>query len=150
MERKRYTSGKWMTAFVHAWNGICLFLRHERNATVHGLVALGVVAAGFLLDITAMEWTAVVTVCGCVLSAEALNTAIERLSDIVSPEYSEGIKRVKDLAAGAVLFVALAAAVTGLIIFLPKLFLLFIHLPQFPVEERVFQLVVPVPGCVGA
>lgn len=59
-----------------------------------------------------------------VLSAEAVNSAIEALADRVSPAYDEAIKRTKDLAAGAVLLLAIASAVVGLIIFLPKLTLL--------------------------
>ena len=61
---------------------------------------------------------------GLVLSAEAVNSAIEALADRVSPAYDEAIKRTKDLAAGAVLLLAIASAVVGLIIFLPKLTLL--------------------------
>ena len=59
------------------------------------------------------------------MAAEAFNTSIEALSDMVSPEYSEGIRRVKDFAAGAVLLVSIAAAITGMIIFVPALVALF-------------------------
>ena len=60
-------------------------------------------------------------VIGAVLSAEAVNSSIESLADLVSPEYNEAIKKTKDLAAGAVLIMAIAAAIVGLIIFIPKL-----------------------------
>lgn len=83
------------------------------------------IAAGFLLDISQMEWIAVVIVIGAVLAAEAVNSALEALADFVSPEYSEAIKRTKDLAAGAVLLMAIAAAIVGGIIFFPKLAALF-------------------------
>lgn len=127
MENKRFTFCELFAGFKHAFNGVRIFLRYERNATVHCLIGVGVIATGILLDIAAAEWIVVVAACGCVLCAEALNTAIERLADVVSPEYNEAIKKVKDLSAGAVLLVAFAAAVAGLIIFLPKLFLLFPH-----------------------
>lgn len=68
-----------------------------------------------------MEWATVVIVIGAVLSAEAVNSAIESLADLVSPEYNEAIKKTKDLAAGAVLIMAIAAAIVGFIIFIPKL-----------------------------
>lgn len=68
-----------------------------------------------------MEWIVVTLCIGLVLAAEAVNSAIEALADRVSPEYDEAIKRTKDLAAGAVLLLAIAVAITGLIIFLPKL-----------------------------
>ena len=67
------------------------------------------------------EWMAVVIVIGAVLSAEAINSSIESLADLVSPEYNEAIKKTKDLAAGAVLIMAIAAAIVGSIIFFPKL-----------------------------
>ena len=56
-----------------------------------------------------------------VLAAEAVNSAIEALADRVSPGYDEAIKRTKDLAAGAVLLTAIAAAAVGLLIFIPKI-----------------------------
>lgn len=68
-----------------------------------------------------MEWIAVSIVIGAVLAAEAINSAIEALADLVSPEYNAAIKKTKDLAAGAVLITAIAAAIVGFIIFLPKL-----------------------------
>lgn len=69
-------------------------------------------------------WIVICLCIGLVLSAEAVNSAIEALADRVSPAYDEAIKRTKDLAAGAVLLLAIASAVVGLIIFLPKLTLL--------------------------
>lgn len=59
---------------------------------------------------------------GSVLAAEAVNSAIEALADVISPDYNEAIGRAKDMAAGAVLMLAVAAATIGLIIFIPKLF----------------------------
>lgn len=67
----------------------------------------------------------VIVLIGLVLSAEAVNSAIEALADVVSPNYHEGIKRTKDLAAGAVLILAICAAIIGLMIFVPKLLPLF-------------------------
>ena len=62
---------------------------------------------------------------GLVLAAEAINSSIEALADLVSPEYNEAIKRTKDLAAGAVLILAITAAIVGFIVFIPKLFIFF-------------------------
>lgn len=81
--------------------------------------------AGALLGLSRMEWVAVVVVIGAVLAAEAVNSSIEALADLVSPEYNEAIKRTKDLAAGAVLLMAIAAAIVGLIIFIPKIATIF-------------------------
>lgn len=124
MDNKGFTFRKRLASFKYAFHGIGWLLRNEHNAWLHCCIGISVIIAGFLLKISAIEWVAVVIVCGCVLTAEALNTAIERLADVVSPEYNELIKRVKNLSAGGVLLMALAAAVVGLIIFLPKLFAL--------------------------
>lgn len=79
---------------------------------------------GHFVGLSSMEWIVICLCIGLVLSAEAVNSAIEALADRVSPAYDEAIKRTKDLAAGAVLLLAIASAVVGLIIFLPKLTLL--------------------------
>ena len=125
MDNKGLTFNKRLAGFKYALNGIRLLLRNETNALLHCIIGTCAISAGFLLNISATEWTAVVIVCGCVFATEALNTAIEQLADVVSPEYSEAIKKVKDLSAGAVLLMAIAAAITGIIIFSPKLIYLF-------------------------
>ncbi len=79
------------------------------------------VALGLWLDISAMEWVAVVVLIGLVLAMEAVNSAVEALCDKVSPQHDPLIEKSKDLAAAAVLLVAIAAFVCGLLIFLPKI-----------------------------
>ncbi|MDH6305284.1 diacylglycerol kinase (ATP) [Parabacteroides sp. PF5-5] len=121
MDNKGFTLRKRLASFKYAFNGIKLLLRHEHNAWIHTIATVCVLIAGFLLNISSTEWIAVIIVIGMVLSAEAFNTAVEKLSDVVSPEYNEMIKQVKDLMSGGVLFTAIAAAIVGLIIFLPKI-----------------------------
>jgi len=88
---------------------------------VHAAFTLAVVALGAALRITAGEWCAVLLAAGLVWAAELANTAIEWLADRVSREREDAIRDVKDVAAGAVLAASIAAAVVGLIIFLPRL-----------------------------
>lgn len=121
MKNDGFTLRKRLRSFRYAFNGIRLLITKEHNAWIHCFAAVCVVTAGILLEISKMEWIAVVIVIGAVLSAEAVNSAMEALADFVSPEYSEAVKRTKDLAAGAVLLMAIAAAIVGIIIFLPKL-----------------------------
>lgn len=121
MKNDGFTFRKRLRSFRYAFNGICLLITKEHNAWIHCFAAVCVVIAGFLLEISKMEWIACVIVIGAVLAAEAVNSAVEALADFVSPEYNEAIKRTKDLAAGAVLLMAMAAAVVGGIIFFPKL-----------------------------
>ena len=125
MKNQGFTFRKRFASFKYAFHGIWLLLRYEHSAWLHSLIGVCTITAGFLLKISTAEWFSVIIVCGCVLAAEALNTAVERLADVVSPEYSEAIKQIKDLAAGGVLLMAIAAAVIGIIIFLPKIIVLF-------------------------
>lgn len=121
MDNKDFSFRKRLAGFKYAFHGIRLLLSHEANVWLHCLVGVVAVISGFVLKISTAEWVAVAIVCGVVLALEAVNTAIERLADVVSPEYDEAIRKVKDLSAGSVLFMALAAIVVGCLIFLPKL-----------------------------
>lgn len=110
---------KRIKSFTYAIKGIGSFLRKEHNAWIHCTAILMVTTAGFLLGITRTEWLIVILCFALVLAAEAFNTAIERLVDLVSPGFHPIAGDVKDVAAGAVLICAIAAAIVGLIIFLP-------------------------------
>lgn len=83
------------------------------------IAAMAVIIAGIVLGITRTEWIMVVMCIGTVIAAELFNTAIEKLVDLVSPERHPVAGQVKDIAAGAVLICAVAAAIIGLIIFIP-------------------------------
>ncbi|MBF0429701.1 MAG: diacylglycerol kinase family protein [Fibrobacteria bacterium] len=109
-------------SFRFAFKGILLLLKTQHNAWIHTMAAICVILFGLILKISAKEWCLVFLAIGGVFAAEAFNTAIEYLVDMVSPDYHEKAGKIKDLAAGAVLLIAFAAALTGLIIFLPKLF----------------------------
>lgn len=122
MKKDRFTWRKRLLSFKFAFNGIRLLITKEHNAWIHCCVAVCVLIVAFLLGLSRMEWIAILFAIGMVLSAEAVNSSIETLADLVSPEYNEAIKRTKDLAAGAVLILAIIAATVGLIIFLPKVF----------------------------
>jgi diacylglycerol kinase (ATP) len=118
--KKRFTLKARLNSFANAFRGIGIMLREEHNAWIHCAAAVLVTVAGLLTGLSRTEWIAIVFAIGMVLGAEALNTSVERLSDVVQPERDERIRRAKDLSAGAVLFCAIAAAIVGLIIFLPK------------------------------
>ena len=121
MNDRGFSFRKRILGFKYAFRGFRLLMRHEHNAWLHCIIAACAIVAGLLLNISAMEWVAIVIVSGCVFAAEAINTAVERLSDVVSPEYNDAIKDVKDLSAGGVFFMAITAVITGIIIFLPKI-----------------------------
>jgi len=90
--------------------------RLENNAKVHLLLAMLVIAAGLWLGLSRVEWAIILTQIGLVWAAEAINTAIEKLCDFVSPGLNPQIKAIKDMASGAVLIVAIMAVVVGLLV----------------------------------
>lgn len=120
-----YNFKKQLKSFTFAWKGILTCAGHEQNITFHLIAAIAVVAAGFFFNITHTEWMVVMLCIGTVISAELFNSAIERLVDLVSPEWQKIAGEVKDIAAGAVLVTAIAAAIVGLIVFLPYVIALF-------------------------
>ncbi len=111
---------KFLKGFHYAWKGILLVFSTERNMKVHLLATVLVLVLGFWLCISTVEWFVCLLCIGVVLSAEMFNTAIEILTDKVSPEKSVVAEKVKDISAGAVLVVAIISAIIGTRIFFPK------------------------------
>lgn len=121
MKNEGFTLRKRLRSFKFAGNGIRLLIAHEHNAWIHCFAAVCVTIAGWSIGLSSIEWIAIVFAIAMVLAAEAVNSSIEALADLVSPGYNEAIKRTKDLAAGAVLILAIGAAIIGFIIFVPKI-----------------------------
>ena len=117
----RYDFKKQLRSFGYAWKGIRCCVGKEQNLSFHLIATVLVVIAGWQLGITRTEWAIVLLCIGMVIAAELFNTAIEKLVDLVSPEQHPLAGQVKDIAAGAVLVCAAAAAMVGLIIFVPYL-----------------------------
>jgi diacylglycerol kinase (ATP) len=105
----------------HAVRGIGVLLRTQHNAWVHLLATALVLGMGLAFDIASSEWQMIVLAGVAVWTAEALNTALEFLCDLASPEFHPLAKQAKDAAAGAVLISAIGAAAIGLMIFGPRL-----------------------------
>ena len=116
---------KQFISFKHAFNGLSEVFKTETNFKIHILAALIVSAAAFLLVTGPEEWIAIILTFIIVTVTEIINTAVEKLCDVVSPQYNEKIKVIKDISAGAVLLSAIGAVAVGLIIFLPKIWELF-------------------------
>ncbi len=112
-------------SFGYALKGIATLFQSQPNARIHLFIGILVCIAGFCFDITSLEWVALILTMSAVLAAEAFNTSLEFLTDLVSPEHHPLAGKTKDVAAGAVLISATAAVIIGLIIFLPKLIKLF-------------------------
>jgi diacylglycerol kinase len=104
-------------SFACAFRGMVALLKSEVHARYHLAATVVVVALGWWFSISAGEWIAVVLSIGLVWVAEALNTAIEYVADLAHPDEHPEVKKLKDLAAAAVLFASLAAFVVGVIVF---------------------------------
>jgi diacylglycerol kinase len=105
----------------HAARGVVTLLSTQINARIHTVAALVVIALGCWLDVSWNEWGLLILAIGLVLCAEALNTAIELVVDLASPNWHELARDAKDVAAGAVLLSSVAAFAVGLTVFLPRL-----------------------------
>ncbi len=120
--KKQFSFRARLRSFVYAFKGIFYMFRTQHNSWIHAVITTAVVIFGIIYKINLTEWCLVTLAMGLVLGAEVFNTAIEKFVDFVSPEYNKEAGRIKDLMAGAVLITAIAAAATGLIIFIPKIF----------------------------
>jgi len=112
-------------SFVVAFHGVWTLMRNERNFRFHLFAAVCVIVCCFFFGVTKNEWLTVFLLIGLVLSVEALNTAIEYICDLIMPEHNPMVKKIKDVAAAAVLLTAVVAAIIGCVIFLPYIFGLF-------------------------
>lgn len=108
-----------LSSFRCAISGICLVWSSDRNAKIEVCIGAGVVAYGLCLSLPRTDWAVLLLTIGAVLGAEAANSAMEAAVDLASPEYHELAKRAKDMAAGAVLLLALTAIAIGLLILGP-------------------------------
>ncbi len=109
-------------SFKYAISGLKTAIKSERNMRIHVLSMILVIIAGIILKISIMEWVVCFILFGAVISSELMNTAIEKLVDMVAPYKNEKARIVKDIAASAVFVWAMVAAIVGIIIFLPKVF----------------------------
>ena len=111
---------KEIRSFSHALRGCRMFFHTENHARFHLTAGIAVVILAAVLGFSIAEWSLIVLCIGLVFATEMLNTAIERLADVIEPASDPKIGLVKDIAAGAVLIASLTAAVVGMLLFLPR------------------------------
>lgn len=114
-----------LKSFVFAINGLKDCILHEKNFQVQFAISLIVLAAGIFFSLSTIEWAIILLCFTVVLSFEIINSAIEKLCDLVCPTFNLTIKKVKDMSASAVLFAAIISFIIGCIIFLPKIYAAF-------------------------
>src|SRR4051812_31715453 len=113
---------KLINSFGFAIKGLYLALREQRNMRIHMVAVAVVTIAGIFLGLTAIEWSVIALTIGIVIVTEMMNTAIERLVDMVSPGYNKQAGAVKDIAAGGVLLSSIIATLVAVYIFGNKIF----------------------------
>ena len=111
-------------SFGHAVRGVGAALRSEVHLQFHALATAAVLGAGWFFGLSFTEWALVALAVGSVWAAELFNTALEALTNLVSPDYHPLAGRAKDVAAGAVLLAALGALAVGGCVFGPKVWAL--------------------------
>ncbi len=116
---------KLIQSFTYACAGLITFFRNERNGKIQLLIAILTVTAGIFLHLSFQQWATILICATMVLSMEMVNTAIEKLCNLVEPEKHPEIKIIKDIAAGAVLLAAFVSLIVGVFIFLPVFVSLF-------------------------
>lgn len=112
---------KFLRGFYHAFAGLGHLWKEQLNIKVHFAATILVIALGLFLSVDRRDWIALVICVGMVWTAEALNTALELLADVASPEFHPLVGKAKDIGAGAVLLSAIASAVVALLVFVPYL-----------------------------
>ena len=130
-----------LKSFSYAFKGIQVLFNTQANAQIHLLASSIIALWGYYLGLTKWEWCCIVICIAIVILAEAMNTALEFLTDLVSPEFDPLAGKVKDVAAGAVLLAVLICGIVWGIIFLPKLgiFIRFTFIQTYPQHISTYK-----------
>lgn len=110
----------------YAFNGALYLCKTEASIKIQLVIACLVIIAGFYFKISTTEWLFQIAMIGLVMSMEGVNTAIEYIADFIHPDLHDSIGRIKDIAAGAVFIASIAAAIVAIVIYYPKITMLFI------------------------
>ena len=116
---KRFSISDRVQSVKFAIRGLRLMLKSQHNAWVHAVASAVVLMVGGLFCLTASQWCWIVLAIMAVWTAEALNTALELLADVASPEFHPLVEKAKDVAAGAVLISAIGSVIIGLLVLGP-------------------------------
>ncbi len=118
---KRLTFSGRIRSFGYAFRGIAVMIRSQYNAWIHAAATAAAVAAGLALGLETAEWCWIVLAIVTVWAAEALNTALELLCDVASPDFHPLVEKAKNVSAGGVLIAAAGAALIGVLVLGPRL-----------------------------
>ena len=119
-KQQPFSLKKRLKSFIYALSGIKEVAIKEHNVRIHFVAILVVCILGYYLGIAQYQWMALILAMALVVVTEFLNSAIERIADYVEPSENSQIGVIKDIAAGAVLVASIAAAIIGLMVFIPE------------------------------
>ena len=112
---------KLVNSFKYAGEGFVKSFKTEKNMKIHIFIMILVILLGFIFKINVSEWMICIILFSIVIAGELFNTAIETVVDIIMPQKNEKAKIAKDVAAGAVLILAIGSVIAGGMIFIPKI-----------------------------
>ena len=122
---KKRGISRFFKSFQYSFQGLSYAYKNEQSMTIHMITSVVVITLGFLFKITPTEWILTFVIIGVVMGTELLNTAIEAVVDLVSPEKHYLAKIAKDTASAAVFVYSMIALVTGLMVFMPYIINIF-------------------------
>lgn len=124
-EIKKRGFKRFIKSFGYSIDGLKYAYKYEQSMTIHFFMVAVVLVAGFLLKISLFEWLICFMLMGLVMATELINTSIEAVVDLTCPKIHPLAKIAKDTASAAVFVFSVVAAISGLIIFVPKIIALF-------------------------
>jgi Diacylglycerol kinase len=121
MIKKRFSLASRLSSFKYAFDGIFTMIKEEHNSRIHLFAAVLAILLGIFLGLNVIEWSLIIIIISLVFITELVNSAIEKIVDIIDPEMNPRIKIIKDFAAASVLISAFISVIIGGFIFIPKL-----------------------------
>lgn len=106
-----------LKSFKYAIRGLVKTFREELNLKIQTIIAILVIILGIYFNITQFEWLVLVLVIGLVILMEVVNSAVERITDVLKPRINSYVKEIKDIMAAAVMLASIMAVIVGIIVF---------------------------------
>lgn len=119
--QKKHGIKRLINSFKYSFAGLIYAFKYEQSMTIHILTSIVVVILGIIVKLSLMEWLFCLVIMGLVMATELINTAIEAVVDLTCPEKNDLAKIAKDTASAAVFVFAMVAALSGIILFIPKI-----------------------------
>lgn len=117
---------RFFNSFKYSFQGLKYAYKNEQSLLIHLIVTILVIVVGIIVDLNMYEWLLVFILMGLVLATELINTSLEAVVDLISPQINPLAKIAKDTASAAVFIFCVVAFISGIVIFLPKIIGLFL------------------------